>query len=305
MRGSGATVSSARAEPAAASVSTPARTKSASGGCSRTWSEDCRPAKRRRRPREETVRTTADGGRISDLSFRLRAALDDLDEPAAQGVLDDLFGGFSLDAALTEVLIPYLRDLGARWQTGEVSVATEHFASNLVRGRLLALARGWGRGAGPLAMLAGPPGERHDIGLDHVRPAAPPARMADLVLGRGHTDRRPRDGRPIAGSEPSWCSPRANDRRLRSHADDIRALAALTPVALAGSGASITIARGYGRDVPRGRPGARSRDRRRRLIVWIRRGPRAPRVRGRSGGGGARRAGRRRPARGRAARSSR
>ena len=113
----------------------------------------------------ETVRTTADGGRISDLSFRLRAALDDLDEPAAQSVLDDLFGGFSLDAALTEVLIPYLRDLGARWQTGEVSVATEHFASNLVRGRLLALARGWGRGAGPLAMLAGPPGERHDIGL--------------------------------------------------------------------------------------------------------------------------------------------
>ena len=74
-------------------------------------------------------------------------------------MLDDLFGGFSLDAALTEVLIPYLRDLGARWQTGEVSVATEHFASNLVRGRLLALARGWGRGAGPLAMLAGPPGE--------------------------------------------------------------------------------------------------------------------------------------------------
>ncbi len=193
----------------------------------------------------ETVRTTAAGGRISDLSFRLRAALDDLDEPSAQGVLDDLFGGFSLDAALTEVLIPYLRDLGARWRTGEVSVATEHFASNLVRGRLLALARGWGRGTGPLAMLAGPPGERHDIGLI----------MFGLLL-RQHGWRisflgadTPIDDLATAArsQDPALVVLASSERsRLRSHADDIRALAALTPVALAGSGASITIAEDTG-----------------------------------------------------------
>jgi cobalamin-dependent methionine synthase I len=44
-------------------------------------------------------------------------------------------------------------------------VAEEHFASNLVRGRLLGLARGWDRGRGPRAVLACPPGERHDLGL--------------------------------------------------------------------------------------------------------------------------------------------
>lgn len=193
----------------------------------------------------ETVRTTAAGGRISDLSFRLRAALDDLDEPSAQGVLDDLFGGFSLDAALTEVLIPYLRDLGARWRTGEVSVATEHFASNLVRGRLLALARGWGRGTGPLAMLAGPPGERHDIGLI----------MFGLLL-RQHGWRisflgadTPIDDLATAArsQDPALVVLASSERsKLRSHVDDIRALAALTPVALAGSGASITIAEDAG-----------------------------------------------------------
>jgi hypothetical protein len=34
-----------------------------------------------------------------------------------------------------------------------------------VRERLLGLARLWGRGSGPLAILACAPGERHDIGL--------------------------------------------------------------------------------------------------------------------------------------------
>ena len=48
--------------------------------------------------------------------------------------------------------MPYLQDLGDRWERGELSVAQEHFASNVLRGRLLSLARGWGRGAGPRAL---------------------------------------------------------------------------------------------------------------------------------------------------------
>jgi hypothetical protein len=38
---------------------------------------------------------------------------------------------------LRDVVMPYLRDLGLRWERGEASVAQEHFASNLLRGRLL------------------------------------------------------------------------------------------------------------------------------------------------------------------------
>jgi MerR family transcriptional regulator, light-induced transcriptional regulator len=95
----------------------------------------------------------------------LAAALEQFDEPAAQGVLDRLLAAVTLDTLLSDVLLPYLHDLGDRWERGEASVAQEHFASNLLRGRLLGLARGWGRGSGRLVLLACPPGEQHDIGL--------------------------------------------------------------------------------------------------------------------------------------------
>ena len=71
----------------------------------------------------------------------------------------------TIDALLVDVLLPYLYELGARWEHGEVTVAQEHFATDLLRGRLLGLARGWGRGTGRLALLACPPAERHDLGL--------------------------------------------------------------------------------------------------------------------------------------------
>jgi DNA-binding transcriptional MerR regulator len=100
---------------------------------------------------------------------RVRAELGDaleaFDEPRAQGVFDELMAVASVGVLLADVVMPYLHDLGARWERGEISVAQEHFASNVLRGRLLGLARGWGRGAGPRALLACPAGERHDLGL--------------------------------------------------------------------------------------------------------------------------------------------
>jgi MerR family transcriptional regulator, light-induced transcriptional regulator len=95
----------------------------------------------------------------------LRRALDAFDEPAAQAVLDRLMAELSLPAALRDVVLPYLADLGRRWQRGTASIAAEHFASNLIRGRLAGLARGWGSGHGPQALLACPPGELHDMAL--------------------------------------------------------------------------------------------------------------------------------------------
>jgi DNA-binding transcriptional MerR regulator len=95
----------------------------------------------------------------------LRQALDSFDEPAAQAVLDLLLAHLSVPAVLRDVVLPYLADLGERWQRGTASVAMEHFASNLIRGRLAGLARGWGSGHGPQALLACPPGEQHDMAL--------------------------------------------------------------------------------------------------------------------------------------------
>jgi len=95
----------------------------------------------------------------------LEAAFADFDEARAQGVLDALFAETTLDAALSNVVVPYLRDLGERWANGEASVAEEHFASGVLRGRLLGLAREWGRGLGTRVLLACAPGEQHDFGL--------------------------------------------------------------------------------------------------------------------------------------------
>jgi DNA-binding transcriptional MerR regulator len=95
----------------------------------------------------------------------LRDALDQLDDVAAHAAFDRLLADMTVAAVLEQVVLPLLRDIGDRWARSEVSVAQEHFASNLLRGRLLGLARGWDRGSGPRALLACPPGERHDLGL--------------------------------------------------------------------------------------------------------------------------------------------
>jgi MerR family transcriptional regulator, light-induced transcriptional regulator len=113
-------------------------------------------------------RAPAESGRIPMLertAGELRAALDALDEGAAQSALDRLLSAFSTETVLREVVLTYLRELGERWERGDASVAQEHFASQILRGRLLGLARGWDRGTGPRALLACMPGELHDLGL--------------------------------------------------------------------------------------------------------------------------------------------
>jgi DNA-binding transcriptional MerR regulator len=101
----------------------------------------------------------------SELSGALRQALDAFDEPAAQAVLDRLMSDLSVATVLRDVVLPFLTELGERWQRGTASIAQEHFASNVIRGRLAGLARGWGNGHGPRAVLACPPGELHDLAL--------------------------------------------------------------------------------------------------------------------------------------------
>src|ERR1700722_7218064 len=48
----------------------------------------------------------------------LRRALDAFDEPAAQAELDRLMAGLSVPAVLRDVVLPYLADLGERWERG-------------------------------------------------------------------------------------------------------------------------------------------------------------------------------------------
>lgn len=96
---------------------------------------------------------------------RFSGALEAFDDSAANEVVDQAVGDLSMAAVLEELILPALRRLGDRWESGDITTAQEHFASNLIRGRLLGLGRGWGGGSGPVALLACPSGERHDLAL--------------------------------------------------------------------------------------------------------------------------------------------
>jgi DNA-binding transcriptional MerR regulator len=100
-----------------------------------------------------------------ELGQQLGAALERFDDDRAHELFDRLLGLHGLERAIREALMPYLLDLGRRWERKQVSVSQEHFASRLIESRLLALARGWNRGPGHRAVLACPSGEQHTLPL--------------------------------------------------------------------------------------------------------------------------------------------
>jgi methanogenic corrinoid protein MtbC1 len=152
-------------------------------------------------------------------------------------VLDRLMSDFTLATALRDVVMPYLRELGERWADGELTIVQEHFASNVLRGRLAGLARGWGNGDGPRAVLACPPDEFHDLPLlifgiilnrrgwrvDFFGVNTP---VVELVDG---ARRSPPDLIVVAATVPE---------RFSAIRADLADLAGVAPLALAGAGAS-------------------------------------------------------------------
>jgi MerR family transcriptional regulator, light-induced transcriptional regulator len=142
---------------------------------------------------------------LEEAADDLTASLDRLDEQAANTALDRLFAAYTLETVLQEVVLPYLHRLGERWEAGEVSVAQEHFASNLLQGRLLGLAQGWGQGQGPLAILACVPGEQHELGLLAFGVALRRRGWRITYLGTDSPS-APSPTSPAPSPPRSWCS---------------------------------------------------------------------------------------------------
>jgi len=188
-----------------------------------------------------------------ELTGALRQALDTFDEPAAQAALDRLMSDLSVTTVLRGVVLPYLTELGERWESGMASIAQEHFASNLIRGRLAGLARGWGNGHGPRAVLACPPGELHDLALmvfgivlnrngwriDYLGMNTPVEELTRTV------DARHPDLVVLAATLPE---------NLEPHVTQLTALARHAPLALAGAGATPGIAGATGARLLTGDP---------------------------------------------------
>ena len=95
----------------------------------------------------------------------LQASLERFDAAPADRLLAGLTAIFPPAVILRDVVLPYLRELGERWEHGAASVAQEHFASSFLESWMLGAARGWTRGGGRRAVLACVPGEQHVLGL--------------------------------------------------------------------------------------------------------------------------------------------
>ena len=180
---------------------------------------------------------------LVELSSAWQRALDDFDEPAAQAALDRLLSEFSLATTLRDVVLPYLRTLGERWRQGDATIAQEHFASNVIRGRLAGLARDWGSGHGPRAILACPPGELHDLSL----------MIFGIVLSRsgwrveylGANTPVQELLRAVRRSRPDLVVVAATTTdRFDAISTDLAGLAGVAPLVLAGAGATQRVADG-------------------------------------------------------------
>jgi DNA-binding transcriptional MerR regulator len=95
----------------------------------------------------------------------MRSALERYDETTAEQALEKLLATSTATTVIRDIFLPYLHEIGQRWEDHQVSIAQEHFASAFINSRLLGLARGWDRGLGPRALLACPPDEHHTFGL--------------------------------------------------------------------------------------------------------------------------------------------
>ena len=188
---------------------------------------------------------TVSGEEADAAHEEMREALDRFDETSAQRALERLFAAFTPTTVLRDVLLPYLNRLGERWAEGHVTVAQEHFASNFLHARFLALARGWDRGLGPRALLACAPGEQHTLSLIGFGIALHQLGWRVVYLGADTPVE-------MAAATADRTEPElvvvmaAMTERLSPHVEALRELAERWPLVLAGAGVSPALARDAG-----------------------------------------------------------
>jgi methanogenic corrinoid protein MtbC1 len=109
--------------------------------------------------------TAPNAAPAAEYARRLYSALTALDEPQAGALLGEAHGGFDLDVVCLEIIQPCLYEIGEAWYRGEIRIATEHFASNFLRGHLMGLFQACPmRQSAPHIVAGCAPDELHDIG---------------------------------------------------------------------------------------------------------------------------------------------
>jgi DNA-binding transcriptional MerR regulator/methylmalonyl-CoA mutase cobalamin-binding subunit len=96
----------------------------------------------------------------------MMGAIISFDEDRLEEIYNEALSLYPIGVVTRKLLTPLLIELGLRWEGGEGNIAEEHFFAFYLRNKLGARYHHRGRGnRGPLILVAGLPGEYHEIGL--------------------------------------------------------------------------------------------------------------------------------------------
>ncbi len=103
---------------------------------------------------------------LAILGDELLQAFIDFDEQQAENLLSEAVGLYSPEEVCVELIQPVLQEIGERWMRNEVTIATEHFSSNICRTRLNAMINSLPlQETGPLIITGCAPHEFHELGV--------------------------------------------------------------------------------------------------------------------------------------------
>src|SRR5881275_3154814 len=125
--------------------------------------------------------------------------------PGAGAPSDPLRPRPLVTAVMRQIVLPYLAELGDRWERGDASIAQAHFASNLIRSAGRAGTR-LGRRERPAGHPGLPARGVARPGPNDLRRHPEPPRVADRLPRRGHAGR----GTPLVPA--ACCRPFMTER---------------------------------------------------------------------------------------------
>jgi MerR family transcriptional regulator, light-induced transcriptional regulator len=103
---------------------------------------------------------------------QLMEASMDFDEDLFRNVMDNAMVHLGMEKLMTQVIYPFLNKVGVLWMTGNVIPSQEHFASNIIRNKILMATNQLPpkqKVEGKKYILFNPPGEYHEIPLLFVQ----------------------------------------------------------------------------------------------------------------------------------------
>jgi len=137
--------------------------------------------------KEEIIRVSSSASSHNTLVDSLVISLIDMDEYKFEAIIDKSISKNGLNTTLIEVLYPLLDKVGILWQSGDVYPAQEHFATNLIRQKIIAATDKLSNTFNPRGkkfLLLLPEGEWHEIALLFAQYLIKEANHEVLYLGQ-------------------------------------------------------------------------------------------------------------------------